>query len=241
MRQWFLNLDLVKVVTMIELKDVSMHRTFPVFERVSLKIPKGDFVYIIGESGSGKTSLIKLLTGEEKPSQGSVEVFGKNLKNLTNIGLQEIRKKIGIIFQDQRLIDELSVLDNICISLEITGIKDKTLSSHKDRIISDTLNILNLNKIADKNVSELSGGERQRVSIARALVRYPEIIIADEPTSGLDREHAMVVMDIFQKLHMRGTTVLIATHDREIVRKYRHRSCILKNGKIQIESSMSLV
>ncbi len=226
---------------MIELKDVSKHWNHPLFERVNLKIPKGDFLYIVGESGSGKSTLLKLILGEERPTRGTVEIFGKKINQISHSDLQNIRQRIGVIFQDLRLVDDLNIRDNVNLSLELLDSKGRKNINQSKRILEDVLTALNLLKIADKKVRTLSGGERQKVAIARAIVRHPEILIADEPTAGLDRDQSLQIMDIIQKLNLRGTTVLIATHDREMVRRFRHRSCLLKAGRVQAEEGISLL
>ncbi|MGE4234239.1 MAG: cell division ATP-binding protein FtsE [Bacteriovoracia bacterium] len=209
-----------------------------VLTNVSFAINKGEFVYVVGDSGAGKTTLLKMLYGEEAPSRGVVEVMGQDIAKAGAGLLQQIRRRIGIIFQDLRLVDELSVYDNIAFSLEISGQDQRKVSQKK--MIEDTIQLLSLGKIAKKKVHLLSGGERQRVAAARAVVRQPEMVIADEPTGSLDREQSWNLMDLFQKLHMRGTTIVIATHDREIVRRVRRRSCILQSGRLVMEDGICI-
>ena len=146
---------------------------------------------------------------------------------------------MGVIFQDLRLIDELSAYDNVGFSLEIAGDHKQRAISVK-RAIDESLAMVGAGSFAKKKIKSLSGGERQRVAAARAIVRQPEILIADEPTGSLDREHTWSLMDLFQKMHLRGATVLIATHDREIVRRVRRRSCVLKAGKLAVEEGICL-
>ena len=212
-----------------------------VLENVNLKIKKGEFVYVIGDSGAGKTTLLKMLYGEERPSRGMVEVFGKDLARASVDDLQSLRRRIGVIFQDFRLIDDLSALDNVRLSLEIA---ENTVASgvrrDPDRACAEVLHSVGMTHVARKLVRTLSGGEKQRIAAARALVRQPEIIIADEPTGALDRDHTWSLMDLLQKFHLRGTTVLVATHDREIVRRVRRRSCNLKSGKLVVEDGVCI-
>lgn len=223
---------------MISLSSVS--KTYPnggspVFDNVSLKINKGEFLYIVGDSGAGKTTLLKLLCGEERPTRGVVNVFGEDLARAQPEKMQTLRQRIGVIFQDLRLIDELSAYDNVALALR-TG-----SGAYSGRAVDEALAMVGLGKKSGKCTGSLSGGERQRVAAARAIVRQPEILLADEPTGSLDREHTWGLMDLFQKLHLRGTTILVATHDREIVRRVRRRSCILKGGRLMLEEGVCLL
>ena len=215
-----------------------------VLENVNLKIAKGEFMYVVGDSGAGKTTLLKMLYGEELPNKGSIEVMGQNLATADAGRIQALRRRIGVIFQDLRLIDELSAYDNVALSLEtaddVRSRATRTSSASFKRSIEEAIAMVGAGSFAKKMVSELSGGERQRVAAARAVVRQPELLIADEPTGSLDREHTWSLMDLFQKLHLRGATVLIATHDREIVRRVRRRSCVLKSGKLVVEDGLCM-
>lgn len=220
----------------------SPQKSHPVLENVSLKINKGDFLYVVGDSGAGKTTLLKMLYGEERPNRGVVEVFGQDIAKMDSGRIQALRRRIGVIFQDLRLIEELSAYDNVALSLETAGdfAARKVPNFNAKRAIEESLAMVGAGSFAKKKVCALSGGEKQRVAAARAIVRQPEILIADEPTGSLDREHTWSLMDLFQKLHLRGATVLIATHDREIVRRVRRRSCILKSGKLVVEEGICM-
>jgi len=222
---------------MISLSGVSKRYQNAVFENVNLTIRKGEFVYVVGDSGAGKTTLLKLFYGEEKPSNGLVQVFGVNLSQASTETVQAVRRKLGIIFQDLKLIDELSVADNISLGLDDS---EKLSGPERQARIKETLNLVGLSQLAKKKVALLSGGEKQRVAAARALVRKPEIIIADEPTGSLDRDHSWQLIDLLQKLHLRGITVVVATHDREIVRRARRKSFILKSGRLMVEEGVCL-
>lgn len=217
-------------------------RPAPILENVSLKINKGEFMYVVGDSGAGKTTLLKMLFGEETPSRGAIEVFGQDLSKADSGKIQAMRRRMGVIFQDLRLIDELTSYDNVALSLETAAGSGPMGVAHFNfkRAVEESLAMVGAGSVARKKVKSLSGGERQRVAAARALVRQPEILIADEPTGSLDREHTWSLMDLFQKLHLRGATVLIATHDREIVRRVRRRSCVLKSGKLMIEEGVCM-
>lgn len=209
-----------------------------ILENVNLKINRGDFLYVVGDSGAGKTTLLKMLYGEEKPNRGAIEFNGQDITKMDAFKLQNLRRKMGVIFQDLRLIDELTSYDNVALALE--SVKVETGVQNMKRAIQDALMVVGATAFAHKKVKTLSGGERQRVAAARAVVRQPEILIADEPTGGLDRDQTWNLMDLFQKLNLRGTTVLIATHDREIVRRVRRRSCVLKSGKLMVEDGICM-
>ncbi len=226
---------------MIELKSVSKTFNQTILENVNLTIPKGDFLYLVGESGAGKTTLIRLLSGELKPTKGSVSVLGQDLAHIDFTKLQMLRRKMGIIFQDLKLIDDLNVFDNILLSLDLAYENAPKGSAAIRKTIDEVLLMVGMSKMASKKVKVLSGGEKQRVAIARAIVRKPEILLADEPTAGLEREQTWALMDLLQKFHAKGMTVVFATHDREIVRRIRRRSCVLKSGKIALEEGISLL
>jgi cell division transport system ATP-binding protein len=217
-----------------------------VLDNVSLNIGKGEFLYVVGDSGAGKTTLLKMLYGEERPNRGTIQVLGQDLAKMDGGRVQELRRRMGVIFQDLRLIDEISAYDNVALSLETSerasgkGAVAATGTFSWKRAIDEALAMVGAGAFAKKKPKDLSGGERQRIAAARAIVRQPELLIADEPTGSLDREHTWSLMDLFQKLHLRGTTVLIATHDREIVRRVRRRSCVLKSGKLTVEDGICM-
>ncbi len=214
-----------------------------VLDNVNLRIQRGEFIYVIGDSGAGKSTLLKMLVGDEKPNRGQVEVLGLDLGHADEGLLNKLRRRVGIIYQDLRLIEELSVQDNILLSLETAAdeVRDQLRRrSAWKRACEDALHAVGLMPYAKKAVSALSGGEKSRVAAARALIRQPELLIADEPTGALDRDHTWSLMDLFQKLHLRGTTVILATHDRDIVRRARRRSCILKSGKLVVEDGVCI-
>lgn len=220
----------------------SAQKQSSVLENVSLKIGRGEFLYVVGDSGAGKTTLLKMLYGEETPNQGSISILGQDLSKADSGRIQALRRRMGVIFQDLRLIEELSAYDNVALSLETAGDASPSRIPHfsMKRAIDESLAMVGAGSFSKKKVKSLSGGERQRVAAARAIVRQPEILIADEPTGSLDREHTWSLMDLFQKIHLRGATVIIATHDREIVRRVRRRSCVLKSGKLVIEEGICL-
>ena len=193
---------------------------------VTLSIPKGAFVFVIGQTASGKSTLIKLLYRQEKPSKGEVFVGGINVAKLRNSKVYKIRRKIGVVYQDYKLLPNMTVYENVAFALEIFGLK-------KDEIRERTMKALEVVGLKDKFRSmpdKLSGGEQQRVSIARAIVNNPKILICDEPTGNLDPKTSLEIMDIIDKINQDGTTVIMATHDKDIVNKYQKRVITLEKG-----------
>ncbi len=207
-----------------------------VLNNINLNIQKGEFVYVVGDSGAGKSTLLKMIYGEEQPTRGGVEIFGNDVVKSGFDKNQLMRRKIGVIFQDLRLIEEMSAYDNVALSLRLAG----DAAQYSGQSIAEALSTVGLSSMQNKKVSSLSGGERQRVAAARAIVRKPEILIADEPTGSLDKDHTWNLIDLFQKLNLKGTTIIVATHDREIVRRIRKRSYILKGGKLVMEEGICL-
>jgi cell division transport system ATP-binding protein len=206
-----------------------------VLDQVQLDLKKGDFLYVVGGTGAGKSSLLRMLATQESPSLGALSLFGYSIASASASTLRAIRRAIGYIPQDVKLIPDLTVFDNVAMSLSLAG--GKTLSApHKSRI-HELLGRLGLDSKHDKEAASLSGGEAQRVAVARALIRSPELIIADEPTGSQDRDFKWSVMDLFLKANVAGSTVVLATHDREVVRRVRKRCAILRGGKMALEES----
>ena len=209
-----------------------------VLDQVNLELKKGDFLYVVGGSGAGKSSLLRILATEERPSLGIAALFGYDLARVSPVTLRAIRRSLGYVPQDVKLIPDLSVYDNIALSLSLAG--RRVLSVSAKGKISELLGRLGLEPKRDKLVATLSGGEAQRVAVARALVREPELIIADEPTGAQDRDFTWSLMDLFLKANAAGTTVVLATHDREIVRRVRKRCAVLRGGHIQLEEALCI-
>jgi cell division transport system ATP-binding protein len=195
---------------------------------VSVVIERGEFLFLTGASGAGKTTLLRLLFGAESPSSGQIVVGGRNLSRLRPSTLPELRRQIGVIFQDFKLLLERSVFDNVAVALEIEGRPRREIRAR----VWSTLKRLGLAHRLESRPRSLSGGEQQRVAIARALVNDPPILLADEPTGNLDPDLALDIMDILADAHARGTTVLVATHDPGLLERYRHRRLVLENGRI---------
>jgi cell division transport system ATP-binding protein len=200
----------------------------PALERISLHIEPKEFVIIVGASGAGKSTLLKLLTREEKPTSGKIIVGGIDYEHLKDKKIPLLRRKIGVVFQDFKLLPNKTVFENVAFALEIIGI-----STHEIKhTIPKVLDIVGLKGKEDRMPRELSGGERQRVAIARAIVRQPKILIADEPTGNLDPKHAWDVIRVLEKINRYGTTVLLTTHNQDIVNKLKRRVITMQGGKI---------
>lgn len=197
-------------------------------ERVSLHIEPKEFVIIVGQSGAGKSTLLKLLTREEKPSSGKIIVGGIDYENLRDRDIPKLRRRIGVVFQDFKLLPNKTVYENVAFALEIIGISTKEIKHTVPRV----LEIVGLTGKENNYPLELSGGERQRVAIARAIVRQPKILIADEPTGNLDPKHAWDVIQVLEKINKYGTTVLLTTHNMEIVNRLKRRVVTISGGKI---------
>ncbi len=200
----------------------------PALDRVSLHVEPKEFVIVVGQSGAGKTTLLRLLTREEKPTSGKIIVGGIDYDKLKDKDIPLLRRKIGVVFQDFKLLPNKNVFENVAFALEIVGLSSKEIRYTVPRV----LDIVNL-KGKEKNMPlELSGGERQRVAIARAIVRQPKILIADEPTGNLDPKHAWDVIRVLEKVNRYGTTVLLTTHNQEIVNRLKRRVVTVSNGHV---------
>jgi cell division transport system ATP-binding protein len=195
---------------------------------ITLKIPKGDFVYITGPSGAGKSTLLKLLYGAEKPNRGQILIDGQNLTRMSPARISLLRRRMGIVFQDFKLLTTRTIFENVAFPLEIQGKKRYEISKK----VYQTLKLVGLEHKLQRHPLELSGGEQQRVAIARALVVDPLVLLADEPTGNLDPEVTVEILELFRGANARGTTVLLATHDREMIRRFPRRLIILEGGRL---------
>lgn len=195
---------------------------------VNLDIKQGEFLFISGPSGAGKTTLIKLILMMEKATEGDILIFDRNIQKLRESSVPYLRRNIGAVFQDFKLIETRSVYENVALSLEILGMPQKEIR----RKVETVLEGLGLDRLKNSYPPMLSGGEQQRTSIARALVIEPALILADEPTGNLDWDLSIEIMEMFRKINEKGTTVVIATHDRFLLSKYRKRTVILNRGFI---------
>jgi len=197
-------------------------------DRISLHVEPNEFVIIVGQSGAGKTTLMRLLTREERPSSGKIIVGGIDYDKLKDKDIPLLRRKIGVVFQDFKLLPQKTVYENVAFALEIVGIGRREIQNTVPKV----LEIVNLKGKEKHMPLELSGGERQRVAIARAIARQPKILIADEPTGNLDPKHAWDVIRVLEKINRYGTTVMLTTHNQEIVNKLKRRVVTLKSGKV---------
>ena len=195
---------------------------------ISLAVERGEFCFLTGASGAGKTSLLRLLFGAERPSAGQILVAGRNISRLTPAQVPRLRRQIGVIFQDFKLLPNRSVFENVAVALEIAGASRREIRAR----VWSMLKRLGLGHRIDHRPRALSGGEQQRVAIARALVTDPPLLLADEPTGNLDPELALDIMDIIADAHARGTTVIVATHDPTLLDRYRHRRLDLARGRL---------
>jgi cell division transport system ATP-binding protein len=200
----------------------------PALNRLSLHIEPKEFVIVVGQSGAGKTTLLRLLTREEAPTSGKIIVGGIDYDKLKKRDVPLLRRKIGVVFQDFKLLPNKTVYENVAFALEIAGASNHEIKSTVPKV----LDIVNLKGKDNRMPLELSGGERQRVAIARAIVRQPKILIADEPTGNLDPKHAWDVIKVLEKINRFGTTVLLTTHNVAIVNKLKRRVISLEHGKL---------
>lgn len=211
-----------------------------VLDQVSLDLKRGDFVYVVGGSGAGKSSLLRMLATEEPPSAGTVKLFGYDMDRVSSSTLREIRRSLGYVPQGVRLIPDLSVQENIELFASISrrGRKERHALRAK---MGELMEKLGLAPKRGSPAAALSGGEAQRVAVARALVRSPELIVADEPTGAQDNTHTWGLMDLFLKANAGGATVVVATHDREIVRRVRRRCAILREGRLAMDEGAACI
>lgn len=215
---------------MIEMKDVYKQYSNGVMAAngFNVHIKQGEFVYVVGPSGAGKSTFIKMMYREERPSKGDIIVNDINLAKLKNSRVPYLRRNVGVVFQDFKLLPSLTIYENIAFALEVIEEHPKQI---KKRVM-EVLDLVGLKHKARMLPNELSGGEQQRVSIARSIVNTPKLVIADEPTGNLDPETSWDIMNIFEEISNRGTTVVMATHNREIVNTIKHRVVAIENGRI---------
>lgn len=216
---------------LIELKNV--YKRYPngvtALCDVNLEISKGEFVFVIGSSGSGKSTLIKLLYRQEKPTRGEVYVGGVNVSKLRNGKVYKLRRKLGIVFQDYKLLPKLTVYENVAFALEVYGLKESEVRKRTIKAIEQ----VGLKDKLRSYPDELSGGEQQRVSIARAIVNEPKLLLCDEPTGNLDPDTSWEVMKVLEEINNLGTTIIMATHDKEMVNRMKKRVILIEAGKLK--------
>ena len=200
----------------------------PALDRVDLDITKGEFVFLVGLSGSGKSTFLRLVLREELPTSGQIIVAGKELNSLSKRKIPELRRQVGTVFQDFRLLPNKTVAENVAFTLHILGSSQEQIN----RDVPEVLEMVGLEEKADRRPNELSGGEQQRVAIARAYVSRPMILIADEPTGNLDPDTSVGIMKLLDRINREGTTVVMATHASDIVDQMRKRVIELKDGHV---------
>lgn len=214
---------------MIQLRSVTKkYKNNYALKNINLDILSGEFVFIVGPSGAGKSTLMKMLYKEEVPTSGTVMIGGINIANLPSEKVPNLRRCMGIVFQDYKLLQNQSVYDNVAYVIRTLGISTKEINAR----VLGALKVVGLSDRIKAKPSELSGGEQQRVSIARAIVNGPPLLIADEPTGNLDPKNSMEVMQILDQINQRGITVIVSTHDSAMVDYFRKRVITLENGEV---------
>lgn len=219
-----------EVVDLIKMEDV--WKAYPngvmAVNGIDFRLHKGEFVYVVGPSGAGKSTFIKMIYREERPTSGKIVVNNINLTELKERDVPKLRRKIGVVFQDFKLLPKLTVYENVAFALEVIEESPENIK----RKVMDVLDLVKLKNKARMYPDELSGGEQQRVSIARSIVNNPPLVVADEPTGNLDPETAWGIMDIFEEINDRGTTIIMATHNKEIVNTIKKRVVAIDGGRI---------
>ncbi len=215
---------------MIEFTDVTKSYSVgtQALKGISMQIEDGEFAYLVGPSGSGKSTIIKLITGELKPTSGSVHVNGYSLERIRKRELPYMRRTVGVVFQNFRLIDNMTVYDNVAFAMRVIGAREKEIRER----IPYVLELVGLENKSRRHPTELSGGEQQRLAIARALVNNPSTIIADEPTGNLDPARSVEIMSLLQEINNLGTTMLVVTHARDLVERFQKRVIAIDDGLI---------
>ena len=215
---------------MIEFTDVvkSYREGNDALKGINMQIEDGEFCFLVGPSGSGKSTIIKLITGELKPSSGTVHVNGYSLERIRKREIPYLRRTVGVVFQDFRLISKMTVYDNVAFAMRVIGAREREI---KERV-PYVLNLVGLSSKEHRHPGELSGGEQQRLAIARALINNPSTIIADEPTGNLDPARALEIMVLLQEINNLGTTVLVVTHAQDLVERFEKRVIAIDEGVV---------
>ncbi len=220
---------------MIKMVDIAKRYDHDVvaLQNVNVEVFKGEFVFLVGQSGAGKSTFMKLLLKEEEPSSGKLIIDGQDVTKLHHRHIPRLRRKMGVVFQDFRLLPKKTIYENVAYAMEIVGARNKEIR----RQVPTILSMVELSDKAKHYPHQLSGGEQQRVSIARAMINNPPLLIADEPTGNLDPKMSWEIMKLLEQINRRGTTVLMATHDRDIVNRMQRRVITLKKGVVARDCS----
>ena len=215
---------------MIEFTDVvkSYREGNDALKGVNMQIEDGEFCFLVGPSGSGKSTIIKLITGELKPTSGTVHVNGYSLERIRKREVPYLRRTIGVVFQDFRLIPKMTVYDNVAFAMRVVGAREREIRER----VPYVLNLVGLSSKEHRHPGELSGGEQQRLAIARALINNPSTIIADEPTGNLDPQMSFEIMSLLQEINNLGTTMLVVTHAKDLVERFNKRTIVINDGLI---------
>ena len=220
---------------MIEFRNVSKvyNNGTEALHNITLKVEKGEFVFIVGSSGAGKSTFLKLITCEERPNEGQVLIDGQDISHIRKGKIPYVRRKMGLVFQDFRLIDHMTVYDNVAFAMRVVGASPKAIKKRVPYI----LGLVGLQHKAKHYPTEMSGGERQRVGLARALVNNPSMIIADEPTGNIDPALSYEIVDLLSAINERGTTVLMVTHEHSLVKHFHKRIIQIHSGEIVADTA----
>ncbi len=221
---------------MIQFKNVS--KIYPngthALNDVSINIGKGEFVFMVGSSGAGKSTFLKLIMKEEEPTSGTIIINDTDITNMKRRRVPYLRRTMGIVFQDFRLIDKMTVFDNVAFAMRVIGARPAAVKKRVNYI----LGLVGLRDKAQNRPAELSGGEQQRVSLARALVNNPSLIIADEPTGNIDPEMSFEIIELLNEINKQGTTIIVVTHEHELVHRFKNRVIEIQGGKIAADSGV---
>lgn len=220
---------------MIEFRNVSKvyNNGTEALHNINLNVEEGEFVFIVGSSGAGKSTFLKLITCEERPNEGQVIIDGQDVSHIRKGKIPYVRRKMGLVFQDFRLIDHMTVYDNVAFAMRVVGASPKTIKKRVPYILS----LVGLQHKAKHYPTEMSGGERQRVGLARALVNNPSMIIADEPTGNIDPALSFEIVDLLSEINRRGTTVLMVTHEHSLVKHFHKRIIQIHSGEIVADTA----
>jgi cell division transport system ATP-binding protein len=217
-------------MALIEMKGVTKkyHRSTTALRDITISVNQGEFVYLVGPSGAGKSSFIKLLYREEKLTAGTIKVGEFNLNKLRKKDIPLLRRSIGVVFQDYKLLPKKTVFENVAYAMQVIGEKPRDIKKR----VPEILDLVGLKHKMRSFPDQLSGGEQQRVAIARAIINNPKVLIADEPTGNLDPEISWEIMQLLERINLQGTTILMATHNSQIVNTLRHRVIAIEDGRI---------